>query len=218
MALTAAEKHSTYIGLKRVLDPSVPNHELGTVLDSFITASHLGEVTLDGTETLTNKTFSTPALTTPTLTAPVFASSPTGDGVLQWAEVAITNAQMLALRATPKTLVAAPGAGKVIEFVQALILFDYTGAYTETDDNLAVKYTDGSGAIISEAIEATGFVDATADSLIKVERAASAVLAKTAAENKAIVLHNTGNGEWGGGNAANAVRVKVAYRVWSTGF
>ncbi|MCW8128920.1 MAG: hypothetical protein KIS92_00920 [Planctomycetota bacterium] len=141
-----------------------------------------------------------------------------GDGILQTAEVSITNTEMLNLRATPKTLVAAPGSGKVLEFVSAVLLFDYTGAYTESDDNLAVKYTDGSGAALSDAIESTGFVDATADTLTTARAKADAIVAKSGSENKALVLHNTGDGELGGGNAANAVRVKITYRVWSTGW
>jgi hypothetical protein len=139
-------------------------------------------------------------------------------GSVQYAEVALTNAEMLALRATPKTLVAAPGAGKVLEFISAVILFDYTGAYTETADNMAVKYTDGSGAIVSETIEATGFVDATADTMTTAIAKADVIVAKSGSENKALVLHNTGDGEYGGGNAANAIRVKVAYRLHNTGF
>ena len=137
---------------------------------------------------------------------------------IQYAEVSITNAQMLALRATPKELVAAPGSGKVLEFVSAVLLFDYTGAYTETADNMAVKYTDGSGAIVSETIEATGFVDATADTMTTAIAKADVIVAKSGSENKALVLHNTGDGEYGGGNASNAIRVKVAYRVHTTGF
>lgn len=139
-------------------------------------------------------------------------------GSIQYAEVSLTNAEMLALRATPKTLVAAPGSGKVLEFVSAVLLFDYTGAYTETADNMAVKYTDGSGAIVSETIEATGFVDATADTMTTAIAKADVIVAKSGSENKALVLHNTGDGEYGGGNAANAIRVKVAYRLHNTGF
>lgn len=177
----------------------------------FLSAIQDSNLTLS--QTLTNKT-----LTSPTLTTPVFSGSPTGDGVTQWVEVAITNAEMLALRATPKTLVAAPGAGKVLEFVSAQLYFDYTAAYTETADNMAVKYTDGSGAAVSQAIEATGFVDATADTITNALPKIDAIVAKSGSENKALVLHNTGDGEYGGGNASNAIRVKVAYRVWSTGF
>lgn len=132
--------------------------------------------------------------------------------------VAITNAEMLALRATPKTLVAAPGAGYFLEFISAVMLFDYTGAYTETADNMAVKLGDGSGTAVSETIEATGFVDSTADIMIPVKPATSAAITKANGENKALVLHNTGDGEYGGGNAANVMRVKVSYRRHKTSF
>lgn len=137
---------------------------------------------------------------------------------VKYAEVSVTNAEMLALRATPKTLVAAPGAGKLIELLSAELLFDYTAAYTETDDNMAIRYDNGTGAIISEDIESTGFVDATADTITNAIVKKDVIVAKTGAENKALVLHNIGNGEFGGGNASNAVRVKVAYRVHTTGF
>ena len=138
-------------------------------------------------------------------------------GDVQYAEVSITNAEMLALRATPKTLVAAPGAGKVLEFISAVLLFDYTGAYTETTDNMAIRFTNGSGAIVSQAIEATGFVDATADTMTNAIAKIDAIVSKAGSENQPLVLHNTGDGEYGGGNAANAVRVKVAYRIHNTG-
>lgn len=137
---------------------------------------------------------------------------------IKYAEVSLTNAEMLALRATPKTLVAAPGAGKVLEFLSACLLFDYTGAYTESADNMAVKFENGSGVAVSDTIEATGFVDATADTLTFARKAVDGITAKTGCENKALVLHNTGDGEYGGGNAANVVRVKVAYRVHTTGW
>lgn len=140
------------------------------------------------------------------------------ENYLRYAEVALTNAEMLALRAAPKTLVAAPGAGKMIQFISAVLLFDYTGAYTESDDNMAVRYTNGSGVIVSDTIESTGFVDATADTATFARAKVDGIVAKTGSENQALVLHNTGDGEFGGGNAANAVRVKVAYRIVPTGF
>lgn len=158
------------------------------------------------------------ALSSPTLTTPVFSGSPSGDGITQFVEVAITNAEALALRATPKTLVAAPGAGKVLEFVSVQLLFDYTAAYTESADNLAVRFNNTTGVIVSQAIEATGFADATADTITNGLAKIDAIAAATASANLPLVLHNTGDGEWGGGNAANAIRAKVSYRVWSTGF
>lgn len=139
------------------------------------------------------------------------------ESYLRVVTVALTNAEMLALRAAPKTLVAAPGAGKLIEFISATLLFDYTGAYIESADNMAVKYENGSGVQVSDTIEATGFVDATADTITFARKAVDGIVAKTGAENKAIVLHNIGDGEYGGGNAANAFSVRVAYRVHTTG-
>jgi hypothetical protein len=127
----------------------------------------------------------------------------------QKATVTLTNAQVLALRATPITLVAAPGAGKANIFERVVIEFDRTGAYTETTDNMAVKYTDGSGVVVSETIESTGFVDASADAVITARSAASPLVTA----NAALVLHNTGDGEFGSGNAANVWRVTTWYRV-----
>jgi hypothetical protein len=129
----------------------------------------------------------------------------------------LTNAQVLALRATPITLVAAPGTGKILELVSALLVFDRTAAYTETTDNLAIKYTDGAGQAVSETIETTGFVDAAADAVMPVKPITSAVILASAGVNKALVLHNTGDGEFGGGNAANTVTAIVNYRVIATG-
>lgn len=140
------------------------------------------------------------------------------ENTIQYASVTITNAQLLAIRATPKELVAAPGAGKSLEFVSAVLFFDYTAAYTETTDNLAVKYENGSGVAASQTIEATGFVDATADTMTNCLASINTIVAKTGCENKALVLHNTGDGEYGGGDSANVVRVKVAYRVHTTGW
>jgi hypothetical protein len=141
-----------------------------------------------------------------------------GGSAVSKVRVAITNAEMLALRATPKTLVAAPGAGKYLEFVGATIFFDRAGAYTESADNMAVKLGTGAGTAVSETIEATGLVDAAGDVVMPVKPATSAVIAKAAAENLALVLHNTGDGEYGGGNASNEIIVEVVYRVHATGF
>ncbi len=145
---------------------------------------------------------------------------PVADSLVRYAAVAVTNAEIKALRAAPKTLVAAPGAGKMLEFLSAELILDYgTNVLTETADNMAVRYTDGSGTLVSQAIEATGFIDATADTKTNALPKIDAIAAKTACENKALVLHNTGDGEYGG-NAGNdtVMRVKVAYRVHVTGW
>lgn len=144
------------------------------------------------------------------------ASNLAADGFLQWADVNLTAAEVKALRATPKTLVAAPAAGKTLLLVGALLKLDYggTNVFTEVDDNLAIKYTNGSGVAVSETIETTGFIDQSADTYTNAIPKADAIVAATGAEAQALVLHNTGGDEIAG-NAANdnVLRVRIYYIV-----
>lgn len=131
---------------------------------------------------------------------------------IQYAEVELSIAEMKALRATPKTLVAAPGAGKVLEFLGALFIYDYAAVYTESSDDLAVKFTNGSGAVASTTLDSTGLLDAETDQLRTFKPIVTDI---TPVANSPLVLHNTGDGELGG--TGSPCRVKVAYRVHSTG-
>jgi len=137
------------------------------------------------------------------------------DTMIKYATVNLTNAQIKGLRAAPKELVAAPGANKVLEFVSALLYLDYgANVLTESDDNMAIKYVDGSGAAVSQAIEATGFITAAADTVTNALPKIDAIVAVSAGANKALVLHNTGDGEYAGNVGADTVmKVKIAYRV-----
>lgn len=129
------------------------------------------------------------------------------------AEVAIPAASVAALRATPYQLVPAPGAGKVVELIGGCLILDYgTVAFTESADNLAVKYTNGSGAAASETIEMTGFIDQTADKIIKVAAIKDVIMVA----NAALVLHNTGDGEFGN-SGDSPIRAKIEYVIHNTG-
>ncbi len=130
-------------------------------------------------------------------------------------ELAFTSVQVKAIRATPQTLVAAPGAGYFLEFVDAWLMLDYgSNVFTESTDNLQVKYTDGSGAAASQAIETTGFIDQSADTYTNALAKIDTIVAAASLANQALVLHNTGDGEIAG-NAANdnVLRVRVRYRI-----
>lgn len=138
--------------------------------------------------------------------------------LIQTAAVSLTNAQIKALRATPITLVAAPGASKFIEFIYATILLKAgANVLTESTANLAIKYKDGASTQISETVEATGFIDQAVDTLTTVRPKQDGIVATSIFSNQPIVLHNLGAAEYAG-NAANdaTLRVKVAYRVWPT--
>lgn len=131
-------------------------------------------------------------------------------------KVSLTNAEIIGMRGAAKTLVAAPGAGKVLEFVSAILKMNYGGSnvFTESSDNMAIKYTDGSGAAVSDTIEATNFIDAAATTTTNAIVKKDNIVAYANAANKALVLHNTGDGEYAGNAAAdNTMDVIVTYRV-----
>lgn len=130
--------------------------------------------------------------------------------------VELTSAEVKALRATPKEIIAAPGAGKmiVVESVALQLNYGGTNAFTETADNLVLEYSD-SGTDITASIETTGFIDQTADTVALVYPATIAAAASaTAVTNESVVLKNTGDGEIAGNAAGNnTLLVSVAYRV-----
>lgn len=142
-------------------------------------------------------------------------AGPVDASVLRYATVNLTNANVKALRATPIALVAAPGAGKYHEFISAQLQLDYaSNVFTESGITLAVKYTDGSGAQVSDAVECTGWIDQAADTFTNAIAKKDAIVVGTGAVNRALVLHNLGGGEIAG-NAGNdgVVKVHVVYRT-----
>lgn len=78
------------------------------------------------------------------------------------AEVTLTSAQILALNATPITVLAAPGAGfvNIVKRVYATKAAGTAYAGIAAGEDLAIKYTDASGAVAATC-EMTGFADST---------------------------------------------------------
>src|SRR5204863_7109643 len=76
--------------------------------------------------------------------------------------VVITSALLLALNATPQTIVPAPGANKANIFEGCVIRKAAGTAYAgiAAGEDLSIKYTDGSGLELGEC-ETTGFLDQT---------------------------------------------------------
>jgi hypothetical protein len=139
-----------------------------------------------------------------------------GGAALGFADVLVANAEIKALRATPKVLVPAPGAGRVLEF-QSAVLQLKAGAniLTETTANLAVKYKDGTGVQVSQTIEATGFVDQAADQITYGLVKLDPITSRVGCENQALVLHNLGAGKIAG-NAANDALLRVKAQTTGT--
>jgi len=134
----------------------------------------------------------------------------TAEGLVRYRDVTLTNAQVLALRATPISLVPAPGSTKMLEFVSAIVVSNAAaGAWVESAANLVVRQTGTTGLVVSDVIETTGFFTAG----IKATRARAAIDPIGLLKNAPLVLHNNGAGEFTGGNAANTLRVRIFYRI-----
>jgi hypothetical protein len=127
----------------------------------------------------------------------------------------ITAAQMLALNATPITLlpaISAAWAYRVKQFEATLIYNSAAYAGVDAGDDLVLRYTNGSGTIVA-AIEATGFLEQASAQFRVVgpsSAVATAAVEQTPTANAALVLHMTG-GEITTGNST--VRIRVVYDI-----
>lgn len=109
----------------------------------------------------------------------------------------ITSAQILALNATPITVIPAPGANLMIKIVSWSARHGTGTAYAgiASGEDLALKYTNASGAVAATVIETTGFMDQTtaqirlANALSGSGAAAITPADITPVANAAIVLH-----------------------------
>ncbi len=127
-----------------------------------------------------------------------------GETRVRRAYVSITPAQLRALRATPVTLVAAPGAGKALVFHYAKIQLDYGtiahNAPTNAGDDIGIRYTGGAGQLVATQ-EATGLVSSGTDAY-RILRAGSAAVNSAQdvipVANAPLVAHNVGAAEYAG--------------------
>lgn len=135
---------------------------------------------------------------------------------IQFIDVTVSSAELLALNATPKQIVAAPGAGLAI-ILESVVAYKAAGtAYAgiAAGEDLAINYTNGSGLELLE-IETTGFLDqATAQTRhASAFRAASGIASITPVANAALVIQLL-VGEITTGNSP--LKLRVYYRVVPT--
>ena len=128
------------------------------------------------------------------------------DNTVYVAEVALTAANIIAMYTTPVTLVAGV-AGKVLEVVSAVIIFDY-GTVQMTGGGTVKLVEETVGTVLTGTIAAS-VINAAADSINRL-----LPLAVATTEAKGIQISNstavfaTGDG---------VARVKVTYRTHTTG-
>ncbi|MBA7682055.1 hypothetical protein ES703_90401 [subsurface metagenome] len=132
---------------------------------------------------------------------------------IQYAEVEISPAEIKALYTTAKELVAAQGAGKVLEFISIMLAYEYgTVVYTiGSATNLEVKITDKTGAAVSTTQAVTGMIDQATDQLRALDKLEASV---TPVDNAPLCLALAGGNPTAGDGVIHA---KVAYRVHATG-
>lgn len=148
---------------------------------------------------------------------PVFGNEiPGSQGRIFHRRVTITSALLLALNATPQTIVPAPGAGFANIFEGAMIHKAAGTAYAgiAAGEDLSVKYTDGSGLEQGEC-ETTGFLDQATDQVrwMKPHTAASGISSITPVANAVLVMQLL-SGEITTGNSD--LDIEVYYRVVRT--
>lgn len=94
--------------------------------------------------------------------------------VLRYRDVTLTSAQILALNATPITVLPAPGAGLANIVLGIYGTLDYASAtYSASTDTLDFKYTDGSGDLVAQLTNA--FLESAADGRAYAEAQAECV-------------------------------------------
>lgn len=145
------------------------------------------------------------------------SESTTGDfewqPCMQTVEVVIPAASVLTLSATPVTLVAAPGANKMLVFDHAIFFLDYnSSAYAGigATEDLAIKYANSSGTQVSSPVETTGFMEQTSDQYRLTSDIYGSTLTVTPQVNQPLVLHML-NGEITTGNSI--LYVQMFYRI-----
>jgi hypothetical protein len=146
------------------------------------------------------------------------------------ATTSLSNAQIKALQSTPVTLIAAPGAGKIIVPISVILSLEWTADYGNIDANadISVLPEGGDGNLvcaISESVNAnvSGLLQGSESRIASLCPPANLQMGEnyglvyTAAwlENQALVIkaNNGIAGNFNGGDPANILKVTVLYDI-----
>lgn len=137
---------------------------------------------------------------------------PAKNRIFHESKTVIANAACRTLNATPVVVIPAPGADRAIvdvtvqaKYVYATAAFDSVGA----NDDLAFKYTDGSGAKVCGDIETVGWLDQTSSAW----RATGPVVTSMTPVANAPVVAQILTGEVYGAAGGGSLVIRAQYRI-----
>ncbi len=194
-----------------------PNGVAVSVGRVAVVSASVGEVEINlevgGLEQIGTNEIQDSGVTTAKIAAAAVTPAKMEEGSVVFVDVQLTNANVLALATgVGIQIVAAPAANKALVFKGIHIVSDAAaGAWTEPSapDDLVVQYADGVD--VSGSIEAGALVAASVN-VREYGPVLTEVIPDVAA---ALHLFNTG-GNWGGGNAANTMSLRIWYAVVDT--
>jgi hypothetical protein len=128
--------------------------------------------------------------------------------LIRYADVQLTNTQVLALNATPQTLVAAQGANKgiLVHRIWMWLVASVAGYTNSGGGDAVVEFADGTDIL---TVTVAGFLDEVAATG---RHQAPAVAVASLVANSAVRLLKA-TAEFGGGNAANSLSIRTWYSV-----
>lgn len=103
------------------------------------------------------------------IAADAITSAKMSPDLLKMVQVTLSSANILAMRTTPVTLIAAPGSGKIIVVDDILLKMITTATQYANGGAVEFRYTDGSGAKVSADIAAAVITAGAGTSYTKVK-------------------------------------------------
>ena len=140
--------------------------------------------------------------------------------IVKYDEIAIPSADIVSAtagklsHAAGQILVAAPAAGKAIEFISATLIYDYAGAAYGGGGDLTIRFS-GGGTVLSATVTAANSFGSASDKVAVFQPldTAGGILLTTAAGLNLV----SASVPFTLGSATGVGRVKVSYRIHTTG-
>ena len=138
---------------------------------------------------------------------------PTWENLMQVKSIPLSAAQINALRATPQTLIPAPGPGKIINIISCMIKLNYVAPFTAAANQmLAIGYTGITGPSIIATAASNDLIKSTATQVLGTINGGQDLTSYNLVANQPVVIYNTSSTEISGG-AGSSMTVFLTYQI-----